>query len=177
MNAFADATKVEKRAMGDLIPFLEAAATVDKFILTQGGRASQYIQKVMGDILINCSAGKLWTIEIKAEEENRHGNFFLETWSNRSRFTPGWMFTSHADWLFYYFLEEKELFTMDFSKLKMWAFLTLGQNGNAGCLWDYPEKKQNKRTQLNDTWGRCVPISILKQNLDIRIYNLKELSR
>ena len=48
-------------------------------------------------------------LEIKGDRYYRTGNFFFETISNQSRNTPGCFMYTEADYLFYYFVEVKEL--------------------------------------------------------------------
>lgn len=122
---------------------------------------SELLQKMFGDWVQLTTNNIFRTIELKAEESNRYGNFFFEQWSNRQPpyWTPGWMCTCHAEWLFYYFVEERTLYVMDFGKLKMWAF---GDGRpSKGEIYGYPVKPQKKYEQLNATWGWCVPIETL----------------
>ncbi|KKN36152.1 hypothetical protein LCGC14_0776350 [marine sediment metagenome] len=159
MTAFDDASEVEKLALLDLLPYLErrCEATPHKT------HHQLVLQKYAGDLLIQVP-GRAKFIELKAEREDKYERLFLETWSNRSRFTVGWMFTSRADWLWYYFVEERRLFHVEFDNLKRWAF---GQGDNQGAIYssDFPERKQKKREQKNDTWGRAVAYSILKRDV------------
>lgn len=151
MNAFTEASMVETHAMRDLIPWIENNEFINRYVITNKGKLSKELQKSAGDILYNSPNDTIYGIEIKAECENKYNNFFLETWSNRSRFTLGWMYNLKTDFLFYYFLETRELYIINFQKLREWAFWK-------NEIYKYPEKKQNKYDQLNDTFGRCVPI-------------------
>ena len=159
MSAFVDACRVEQDAMQDIIPFLEKQCP--RYILTSKGRLSKELQMQYGDAIAQTHNGKVVAIEFKAEQKNKHGNLFLETWSNRSRFTPGWMYNLNADMLLYYFLKPRGMVTMSFPALRKWAF-------HSRNIYRYPELEQNKRDQKNDTWGRCVPISALVNHKDIK---------
>ena len=140
-----------------LLPFLEAENP--KFVLTNGGgRLSMKIQKHVGDILVQ--NGRLISIEVKVEKEDKHENFFLETWSNRKWFTPGWMYTTDCDRLWYFFLKERKLYSIDFGRLRQWAFWL---KDGRGPFYSYKEKKQKEYEQNNDTWGRCVPIDVIRE--------------
>jgi hypothetical protein len=171
--AFERAKEVEHRAMEDLLPFLKDHSFEGRFVLTHQGPLSQFLQKTVGDVILNSSPDKVWSVELKAEEDCRTGNFFLETWSNRRRFTPGWMFTLQADFLFYYFVGPKALYVVQLPRLKQWAFVQEGRSGHPGRLWDFPEKPQAKYDQPNDTWGRCVPILTLREEMGFSAYNLE----
>jgi len=169
-NAFKEASKIEKLAIKDLTPFIKNRAVDGRFVFTNKGNIAKELQKTAGDVLFNCNQGKIWAIEVKAELENKTGNFFLESWSNKHWFTPGWMFTLQADILLYYFVLDKMLYSIPFYKLRQWAFGTQKTSGN---IFKFQEKKQKKYNQLNDTWGWCVPIAlILKQVKGCSEYHL-----
>ncbi len=164
---YHDSLEIEKKGLQDILPFLLDKAYEGRIVFTNKGNLSEELQKMAGDALFNCENGKLWSVEFKVEENNIYNNFFLETWSNRQRFTLGWMYTLKADILLYYFLDEKNLYSINFLKLKEWAFIKSN-------IYNYPEKCQNKYDQFNDTWGRCVPISIIQNQLKINQYNFNK---
>lgn len=168
MNAFEECVlNVEQRSMEVLAPFLMRHAS--GVVYTNKGILSQFLQKTIGDAVFNHAlTQQMYSAEIKAEETRKRNNFFLETWSNmnlnrRSHAlrgsTPGWMVTQRADLLLYHFLLEDELYIFNFLKLKTW-FYAPDANGHAN-FERWPERKQSKRDQLNDTWGRCIPIEFL----------------
>lgn len=166
MTAFDQTRQVEARGMAILTPFLKTRSHDGRLVLTSKGRLARHLQETIGDALFNSDAETIWSVEIKVEEEDRHGNFFLETWSNKNlsdKFShaqrgsnPGWLLKLQADLLFYYFAASDELYIIDLFALKRWAF-TVNEDGHP-TIDRYREKLQGKRTQLNDTWGRCVPI-------------------
>jgi hypothetical protein len=91
--------------------------------------------------------------DIKTERKNPHSNFYIETWSNKRKGTPGWFYNLvKCDYIYYVFLEEKMLYKIDLTKLRKFD------------IAQFPEKEQRKNKQLNDTWGRCVPIKVLLDN-------------
>jgi hypothetical protein len=104
--------------------------------------------------------GKEYTVELKVEVKNPYGNLFLETWSNKKRMNPGWFYKSHADLLLYVFLESKEVYLVSMNDLRGWAY---------AADWEsrWKEKKQGKYQQMNDTWGRPVPIRVLLQDASL----------
>lgn len=99
--------------------------------------------------------GKTVIIEVKNEEKNKYGNFFIETWSNRKWSNMGWIHKLKADVLLYYFQDTGELFVFN-PVQDMVKFLI--EDGN---IWKYPQAPQKKYCQQNDTWGACVPIDHL----------------
>ena len=120
------------------------------------------------------------SLEIKVE---RHwtGNLFLETWSNLNLAdrdshyergsTPGWLVTSRADLLLTYFLDNDDLVTVPFLRLKRWAF----SSGPQGGVYAWPEKPQGRYGQLNDTWGRCVPVEHLVREVGAKRGQVRQM--
>lgn len=151
-NAFEKASEIEKLAEADLLPYMEAVWPDCIYYVT---RHHPIVQKVCGDLLVT-RRGQAKYIELKAEQQDNHGNFFIEMWSNRARYTQGWFHTCQADWLWYYFLRERALYIWAMGELKEWA---------RNRLLDFPEAKQKKYDQKNDTWGRLVPIEVLRAGL------------
>ena len=158
VNPFNRASTVESEGLKVLLPYLKSKSLNGQFVTTEKGRLSKSIQMKYGDAIFNSkSNGQIYAIEFKVERENKHGNLFLETWSNLdySRRNRGWMDKLDCDYLWYYFLESDELFIVDFPKLWDWAFCRSEIN-------NYKEVKQKKYEQLNTTVGRIVPISTLR---------------
>jgi len=160
MNAFESAKTVEQRSLEILRPFIQQRAYNGRFVITSKGPLAREIQCAAGDVFFNSDCETVYSIEIKAEESNRYGNFFFETWSNRSRFKLGWIYTLSADLLLYHFIDDDMLFKIPFQKLKRWAF-------HSGRIYDFEERRQSKYEQMNDTWGRCVPISVIIEELGL----------
>ena len=160
-TAFALASDVEKRALMVLIPFAKGKGI--RIVLTDD---QPILQKTIGDMIVQHLGHSPYTAELKAEETNKHGNLYLESWSNKPLLTPGWMHTTRADRLWYFFLEQRLLYSCNMSDLREWAFVKRRAK-------DFPEKRQEKREQLNETWGFCVPISILE--LEIMSFNHIEI--
>lgn len=167
-NAFDEACKIEQASMDALQPFIARRSYNGQYVLTNKGRLAKELQKAVGDLLMNAPDQTIYSIEVKAEREDKYGNLFLETWSNKSRFTLGWMFTLNADLLFYHFVLNDDLYIINFQSLKRWAFSDKTPN-----IYTYPERPQNKYSQLNDTWGRCVPINIIREHVGLKQFNPK----
>jgi len=166
MGAFAECQKVEARSRRILHPFIEQRSFEGRYVLLEKGRLAAELQKAIGDVIHTGLDGQLRSLELKAEEENKHGNFFLETWSNLSRLTPGWMITSRSDLLLYHFLSENTLCVMNLPRLQDWAFRQRN-------IYEFNEKQQRKYNQMNDTWGRCVPIDIIERDVKLVRFNLE----
>lgn len=155
-SAFSSASRIETEANLVIVPYLRRLAVRGEIIPTQN---FMWLQKMFGDWVVRHSSGAR-TVEVKAEMKWT-GNLFLEEWSNRSKFTPGWMYTCQADVLAYYFVEEKKLCLCPMPSLKAWAFI--GDGG--GLMFTHPARQQAKYDQQNDTWGRIVPVSALARGV------------
>lgn len=157
MNVFDKASQIEEIATKHILPWL--AVNGAKVLETKD---SEFLQRHWGD-WVQCTQNGIYrSIELKAEESNKHGNFFFETWSNRESpfWTVGWLYSCKADYLFYYFVKEQVLYVISFAHLREWAFGT-GNDGQQGNIYQYRERPQLKYNQKNKTWGRCVPIQDL----------------
>lgn len=161
MSAIDTTRNIERLSLEILRPFIRQQSFEGQYVVTAKGRLSRELQLTVGDVLYNKDEETILSIEIKAEQENKFGNFFLETWSNRQLFNPGWMFKVNCDWLFYHFLMSDELYAINYAKLRKWAF--------QDCrIYAFPERSQSKYEQKNDTWGRCVPIAVLQKEIGLR---------
>lgn len=166
MSAFSNASEVEKQAIRELYPWLLHTCEKAQQIGLEKERLGLFVQTVWGDFLAT-KKGKNYSIELKAEETDKYSNFFLEMFSNMEFGTPGWMLTSHADYLFYFFLETGELYVMKLANLRKWAFF-VDDNGHQR-LDGYALRRQKKRDQLNDSWGRCVPIAHVLASITVQV--------
>lgn len=161
-NAFDEASGVEAESLRILRPFIEQRAMNGQYVTTNKGRLAKELQKTCGDLFMNASDGRIYALEIKAEADNKYGNFYLEIWSNLSRYTTGWMFHLNCDTLLYHFIASDELYVINFQRLRNWAFRE--KNGNRkGFIWGFPLCEQKKYSQLNDTHGACVPIRVIER--------------
>lgn len=179
MNAFNRASLVEQQGLALLLPWLEERAYKGRLVSTFRGPAARAFQTSFGDVLVNTDPETVWAVEIKVERFWT-GNVFLETWSNRNledrtshaeRGTkPGWLVTTRADVVLYYFLDTDDLVTIPVFRLKRWAF----GSGEQGGVYAYPEKRQGAYGQANDTWGRCVPVEVLEAEVAARRTHVRQ---
>ncbi len=171
MNSFDKCRSVEARSFEILKPYFAEVTDDGRWVLTDKGQLSAQIQQAHGDVVMQKN-GEMVFVEVKAEEGNYHGNFFIEEWSNRSRYNPGWLLKLDTDFLFYHFIEDDELYIFDFRALQYWAFCKPSKlTGHAGRLYDYRSALQGKYDQRNDTWGRLVPIVVLVQEVPCKLVN------
>lgn len=154
MNSFEKGCMVEKQGMNVLLPYIESKAYQGRVVPLFGNAQNKELQQY-GDILMGTEINKYITIDLKIE--NRFtGNFFIETWSNKSRFNQGWIYKCRSDRIFYYFLDKPEiLYSIVTEKFKEWLFASVG---NKPRLFSFSEVKQSKYDQMNDTWGVIIPV-------------------
>ncbi len=185
MNAFEQSSLIEARGLQRLMPFLTERAGTRGVVRIVKGELARYLQERVGDVIYNSSVdGRLISLELKTEEVKRP-NFFLETWSNKNLTnphnhagrggTPGWMITSGATLLCYQFLDTDDLFFSNMFRLKQWAFTGVNEAGTAGRIYNWEEKPAKRNGQLNDTWGRCVPITVIHKEVGLKHCKARQL--
>lgn len=152
-TAFQQASKIEDIARAEIMPWL--LLKCDNVEETPPGL---FLQRLAGDYVVTIAAKK-YGLELKAEQKFT-SNLFLEVWSNLPELNPGWMVTSRADWLAYFFVDNGHLYIINMRALQAWAFG--GGDGKPGQIYRFPEKCQSAYNQLNYTVGRIVPISELQ---------------
>lgn len=170
MNDYSDSRITEAKGLEILRPFIEEKSI--GFVWIDKGRAAKVLQETLGDLIFTGKQDwRLHTVEIKTERRHT-GNLFLETWSNRNLdnidshiergSNPGWLLKLRADILLYYFIDSDTGYALDLLALKRWAF---GCGEKQGRIYDFPELRQGKCQQKNDTHGRIVPVSVLMAEL------------
>lgn len=170
MSAFDLSRAVESAANSVLIPYLRGKAHRNQIVVFGAGRMAKEMQKT-ADLVFQKDENNFYCLEIKAEQSNKSGNLFLETWSNKSRLNPGWLVKSRADYLLYYFVDSDEFYRVSLPALQRWAFAC--DENNRENISRYPIKKQSKYDQLNDTWGACVPLSEIGRHIGFRLSHPK----
>ena len=184
MNPYDSARLTEAKGMAVLAPFLSQEMN-GRLVLLEKGPLARALQETTGDAIMQTPDRRAWSVEVKVEERDDYGNLFLETWSNknlddadrRAQYgsNPGWLLKLRSDLLLYYFLDADKLCVMSLFRLQQWAF-GCKDNGNVARLYDFKEKRQGRRMQANDSWGRCVPIQTLAQEVGLRIVYPRQLS-
>lgn len=166
MNAFAQAQQVETIAMQELMPWLTMKFAPVELC------DNEFLQRTLGDFTITQQTRKR-SVELKAEQRYTQ-NLFLETWSNLPAFTLGWMYTSTADLLAYYFCDNQQLYVFPLPELKRWAF---GVGEKEGQIYKYREATQNRYNQINLTRGRIVPINAIQRAVPWKLFSADDRNR
>lgn len=157
--------------MAALLPWLESRAYRGHVVQVAKGPLARTFQRSFGDLLIATGPGAAASVEVKVERRWT-GNAFLEVWSNRNLdqrgshvergSTPGWMVTCRADVLALHFLDIDTVHCFSLFRLQQWAF---GADDRPGRIYDFPERRQRRYSQPNDSWGRLVPIEVLAREV------------
>lgn len=189
-NAFDAARGIEKRGRDILAPYFEERTA--GLVFTDKGKLARFIQEHAGDFLFNDKRHKtMYAAEMKIEQKHT-GNLFLETWSNRNLedkqrhadlgSNVGWLAKCRADFLVYYFLDSDDLYVIDLFGLQRWAFgyakpETADGKPMPGRIYQYWEVRQKAYNQLNDTWGRLVPVEdLMAQRVPLWQGRVKQLN-
>ena len=150
--------RIGAEGMKRVDPYLRQISYQGRVVWTSKGPLAEFLQRSIGDAIMATGPDTFAAIELKTEKKAT-SNLFVETWSNKSRGTPGWLWTLNTDLLCYYFLDEDRMYFVEFQKLKRWLL----SRSASGCMVGetFSEKRIAKRRQLNDTHGRCVPVSAI----------------
>lgn len=166
MNAWETCRELERVSRQHLRKYLfPALAFEGRYVHVDKGAMAQSFQATQGDYVVNSDDDSAWRIEHKCEYSNRHGNLFIETFSNLQRGNPGWFWKLEADFLLYHFVREGEVYVVRLPALRAWLFSCDPQGKPRAHK--YRHKKQTRHDQRNDTWGYCVSIHDLMDGLRV----------
>lgn len=167
MSAWDDCRSLESASRQHLRTFLfPSLAFEGRYVHVNKGEWSREFQVKHGDYVINSDDDTAWRLEHKCELANTHGNFFIETFSNKSAGNPGWFWKLEADLLMYHFLQEGEVYLLRLAALRSWLY-ALGGDGHPN-VHRYRHKLQRKHQQLNDTWGYCVSVADVSASINVK---------
>ena len=101
---------------------------------------------------------KTFRIEIKGDQWHKTGNFFFETLSNQELNTPGCLLYTKADYIFYYFVETRILFTLPMPATRDWFKENMAR---------FEERSTTTPVGAGSytTVGRLVPITIVQKEI------------
>jgi hypothetical protein len=179
VNGFERANVVGDIAVEKALRLFRERSYLGQIVTTFKGLLSEELQKSAGDLLFNSAKHpeRIVSVEVKGEKKYT-GNFFLEYWSNRKRLTPGWMITLRADLLCYVFNDIEHAFIVELPKLQDWAFRQETERRDFdGHIYKYRLRPQGAYEQLNDTWGRLVPIEAVQHDVGLIHWDLKAWRR
>lgn len=102
---------------------------------------------------------KTVSIEVKGDRWHKTGNYFFETCSNEGKGTPGCFIYTEADYVYYYFVDERELHVLPMPATRDWF-----SNHMAG----FKEKKTSTPVGNGSSYvtvGRLVPRHMVAANV------------
>ncbi|MEZ5334929.1 MAG: hypothetical protein R2741_06700 [Methanolobus sp.] len=99
-------------------------------------------------------------IEVKADYQEKTGNYFIETISNDKKDTPGCFMYTEANYVYYYFFNIKELHILPMPSSKEWFIANMDRF-----------KEMRTSTRINGkiayyTIGRLVPKEEMQKEVD-----------
>lgn len=145
-----NAMQVAKQAAADIETWLWAKP--ETISVTNVENNPDY-QRTDIDLIWTIYNRDIW-VEIKGDRWNKTRNFFFETHSNLEKGTPGCFMYTQADWLFYYFVNPRQLYRLPMPKTREWFLITMQRF-----------KERATKTLVGDshytTVGRLVPIAVV----------------
>lgn len=108
------------------------------------------------------------SIEIKGDTYYKTGNYFFETVSNTNKGTPGCFLYTESDWVFYYFVEQKELHILPTHETRDWFIGKQGEFKDA-----FTSTSSNGRV-LYSTKGKKVPRSKVSREVNVHKLNISQ---
>ncbi len=124
------------------------------------------------DLLCKLKAGTtpLVKVEVKGDRNEKTGNLFFETKSNRDLNTPGCFMSSEADWMVYCFVNIGSIYVIPLKAARAW-FLK-----NMNSFREVTTKSHRKTENENSTWytvGRLVPRQRLVNEIaEVKLFRL-----
>jgi hypothetical protein len=100
-----------------------------------------------------------YSIEIKGDRYYTTGNYFFETISNEEKGTSGCFLYTEADFIYYYFLEQRELHILPMPETRKWFIENMNR---------FKERKTStliKAANYYITVGRIVPRAIVREEV------------
>lgn len=114
-----DACDVAKVATGDITCWLNSLPYIKDVVNVEDD--TDYQKKDI-DLLLHTTSDRIIPVEIKGDRYSETGNFFFETISNVGKDTLGCFLYTEAEFLFYYFVCTKELYTIPMKEVRQWFY-------------------------------------------------------
>lgn len=75
---------------------------------------------ILWELQLDDGSTKTVSIEVKGDRWYKTGNYFFETISNEGKETPGCFMYTEADYVYYFFVEERELHILPMPATREW---------------------------------------------------------
>lgn len=159
-----ETVSVADQAAAETTAYLQALTETDWVENVEGVIAYQAIDV---DLLWRSKEGRTVLIEVKGDRYYQTGNYFFETISNKERGTPGCFLYTEAEYVFYYFVDVRELHVLPMPEVRDWFVKHLDQ---------FSEKETSTPTRRGEAYitvGRLVPRNVVKKQFpNIRVIKL-----
>ena len=109
------------------------------------------------DFKVNFNNNKSYSIVVRTDTYNT-GNMFYETFSCVENKTPGWLYLTSSDYLFYYYFQSKELYILNIKALKVWF------NENKGDFREKTFRNIGMNNKIYSSKGCLIPKGFLEDN-------------
>lgn len=160
--------KIADIATEDIVSFLNMIPSIAGVVNVEG---DPYYQEQDIDLIAISKKGgrtECITIEIKGDTYHRTGNFFFETVSNKEKGTEGCFLYTTADFLFYYYVGEKELYMLPMKETREW-YLANSKRFNER------ETKTSVRGTHYTTVGKLVPRQMVLDEVEgVVVHHLRD---
>lgn len=159
----SEKTEVDKIAIEHIKIYLEA----NDQVVAESWKNKAFDEKGLDllSVRMNESNLKITTISVTGDESKKTKDFYLEMIKDKERKTKGCFLTSEVSYLFYYFIESKELYTIPFTEAKEWV----RKNRDKFELKDVQKKKGG---EFIESQGLLVPKKMLSENVNVKKFHL-----
>jgi hypothetical protein len=99
-------------------------------------------------------------IEVKTDYQEQTGNYFLETISNDLKGTLGCFLYTEANYVYYYFINIKELHILPMPSSRDWFIINMGR------FKEIPTSTSSNGNILYRTIGRIVPKNVMQKEVE-----------
>lgn len=111
-------------------------------------------------------------IEIKTDTYTNTGNYFMETIANDITQREGGFLSTKSDWIFYYFINKKELHVMKTKETQNWFLINKDRFKKVAV----PTVSNDGKRKLYNIMGYVVPIQEVLMNVKVWYYNLNQIN-
>lgn len=166
-NSFPYQNSIASKAATEIDTFLRSRKNIFDVINIE--KDKQFQRKGIDLLCFICKSKTLKTksIEIKADTHTYTNRYFIEVIGNDSKGTPGGMLYTIADYIFYYFINAKELHVIERIPLQKW----ICNNGKNLNYREVPTVDENNNVLYN-TIGTYVSREVFKDTVPIWVYYL-----
>lgn len=153
-----EANNVAKKASSEIEAYLQTLSNTVDVINVENDEA--YRRKDIDLLWVHKEndSKRITSIEIKGDRWYKTGNYFLETISNKSKGTPGCFMYTEADFIYYYFVTERELHILPMPETKNWFIKNINR-------FVQKETSTPVNGQYYITVGRLVPRRMLQNEV------------